>query len=605
MTSHPAQRSGFPIVMKKCFIIFTFIITSIVVISRERPKVNPPLGVDEGCVSCHSQVQDPDRFHPISAYGCYTCHLGNPYSYEKSRAHHLMVRNPGNLRIVHQTCGKIGCHTEIVSRVKKSLMATNAGILKKLQHGWETERPPVSTVEELLDQRCERNLALDYYCKMCGGCHLWKKRWDREGEVGRRGGGCSNCHVVDESKRTKWDNSKGSTHPKLTTRIPSENCIKCHNRSGRIGLSYFGKYESDGYGTPYTGRKLNPRTLSGYRYFINLPPDIHFSKLGLDCIDCHTSTGIMGDGEQYDHMDQQVDITCEACHRPCFQSIEKEGSLALRLAEFNGRMPEMENVSIGKSNRGTPLYHLQKRGGKVLLFRKRDGHAIALDNLSPTKAYHQLSGHERLSCQACHSQWMPQCYGCHLRYQPTELQKDWLTDEPSLGRWTERRSYLRFERPALGVSKGSKIYPVSPCQVIVSGAPVDLNKTTISAFDPHTTSTKSRKCIECHGESKVLGFGEGILNLRAGNIAFRPTYRSMPLSGEMLQPIQGFDTEQGKAEKKDRSKGVRPFNQKELHGILSVNPCLGCHDRYEDKIYRDFQASLARFDSEKGLPCVK
>jgi hypothetical protein len=47
---------------------------------------------------------------------------------------------------------------------------------------------------------------------------------------------------------TKTD---GVNHARYTTRIPTANCLKCHNRSNRIGLSYEGIFESEGYGTPY------------------------------------------------------------------------------------------------------------------------------------------------------------------------------------------------------------------------------------------------------------------------------------------------------------------------------------------------------------------
>ncbi|MBW2204930.1 MAG: hypothetical protein JRF52_12835, partial [Deltaproteobacteria bacterium] len=48
-----------------------------------------------------------------------------------------------------------------------------------------------------------------------------------------------------------------------------------------------------------------------------------------------------------------------------------------------------------------------------------------------------------------------------------------------------------------------------------------------------------------------------------------------------------------------------PFNKEEIDRILSVSPCLGCHDSYEDRIYADFKESDKRFEIEGGLPCLK
>ena len=184
-----------------------------------------------------------------------------------------MVVNPGDLRVVERTCGKTGCHGDLADRVKKSLMATNRGILRIVQDEWGHNKPkgalfPAQSlgVAELYGASGPRNAPLDLYRKMCGGCHLWKKRKDGQGEVGKRGGGCSDCHVVDEEK-VKNPQGLLIRHPKMTTRIPSENCVKCHNRSARIGLSYFGIFESAGYGTPYEGADLSSRRLSGRRFY--------------------------------------------------------------------------------------------------------------------------------------------------------------------------------------------------------------------------------------------------------------------------------------------------------------------------------------------------
>ncbi|MBW2048849.1 MAG: hypothetical protein JRJ09_10045 [Deltaproteobacteria bacterium] len=605
--------------MKKTLTIVALaLLTGLLFIKEARFK-RPSEPVREGCLSCHGKMKDPDPSHPVSAFGCHTCHLGNRYSLDRERAHFTMVRNPGDLRVADRTCGKTGCHPGIVTSVKNSLMATNAGILKTIQAEWleSGDGPSASPVaagigvSDLYRDSPPENLAIDHYRKMCGGCHLWKRRGDRRGEVGTRGGGCSDCHVIDDN-REKDSEREADLHPAITTRIPSSNCTKCHNRSARIGLSYFGRFESAGYGTPYEGVDLSHRRLSGNRFFLNLHADVHFSRAGMECIDCHTATGLMGDGNRYERMRSQTEITCKACHLPQFSPIQNPLSPAARSAPLNRRVPWEQGTSVAVTKGGTPIYNLQKKGDSVIFFRKMDGRAFEMNDSGRDRACLRLKGHERLSCQACHSLWIPQCYGCHLTYNPSEKQRDWITGRLSRGRWREARSYLRFSRPALGVRDDGKVFPISPCQEFVwvfdqsGGYKKDKSFRTmnISAFDPHTTTSRSRGCIECHADPKVIGLGEGILHRKEGGWVFRPTYDSTGSGLGLAFPLDGFVNLEGKALQSGLNKGVRPFNRDEIARILSVSPCLGCHDRYDDTIYRDFRGSVRRFQGG-DLPCLK
>lgn len=178
-----------------------------------------------------------------------------------------MVLNPGDLRVVEKTCGVEGCHPADITKVKHSLMATNRGILATLLYYWgEREHQNADiTVEQLLKSG-ETSLALDYYRKLCATCHLWKQKNDLPGApafFNEKGGGCSACHYINppgtphntltrqltEAEQEAAD--KNRPHPLVVKQVPEENCIRCHNRSGRIGISYTGLFEAEGYGTPY------------------------------------------------------------------------------------------------------------------------------------------------------------------------------------------------------------------------------------------------------------------------------------------------------------------------------------------------------------------
>jgi len=605
--------------MKRALLIIFICIVGLVILKEARIE-RPSEVLKDGCLFCHKDMRDSDPSHPAAVFGCAVCHLGNPYSLDRDRAHVGMVLNPGDLRVADRTCGQSACHPDLVERVKKSVMATNKGILRVLQKEWlqriasneSTAVVPGLRVSDLYDAASPQNLAIDHYRKLCAGCHLWKPRGGDHGEVARRGGGCSDCHILDEEKGVN-PKARMARHPVMTTRIPSANCTKCHNRSARIGLSYFGMFESEGYGTPYEGSGLSPRRLSGGRFFMELQADVHFNKHGMECIDCHTATGLMGDGQEYDSMRDQMDITCQACHSPAFIRVDAVESLAARLARLNQRVPNAIDQDVGLTQKGTPLYHLRREAGKVLFYRKMDGGPIEMKISREERPHHRLKGHERLSCQACHAAWMPQCYGCHLTYRPSERQTDWLTQEPSPGRWQEARTYLRFSRPALGVRDGGAVVPISPCQMFVSvydGSNAyqkdrSFQVMNLSAFDPHTTTAGSRTCLECHEDPKVLGLGEGILHWKKGQHNFRPTYDAAAAGLGVSYPLDAYVKLDGERLQTATYNGMRPFHQDEMERILTVAQCLGCHKRYDDPIYRDFQQSMRRFREEAGLPCLK
>ncbi|MCP6657834.1 hypothetical protein NL521_28275, partial [Klebsiella pneumoniae] len=77
-----------------------------------------------------------------------------------------------------------------------------------------------------------------------------------------------------------------------------------------------------------------PQLTSGNRNVTSIPPDIHHAR-GMECIDCHTSRDIMGDGYAYENLYHQVEIRCEDCHGsatspPRWREIVRENEEAVR-----------------------------------------------------------------------------------------------------------------------------------------------------------------------------------------------------------------------------------------------------------------------------------
>lgn len=565
----------------------------------------------DNCTLCHQSQEDPSPSHPVSVMGCSSCHLGNPFAREKDRAHLGFVINPGSLQFARLTCGRDGCHDELPNRVEKSIMATNRGILKALQTRWPHDpKDSVAEVRQLISRPPGETMAIDHYRKMCGGCHLWKSRTRWTGEIGRRGGGCTNCHIIELSVPRQNLTNKAFQHAQLTTRIPNENCLKCHNRSARIGLSYVGRFESEGYGTPFEVGELNSRRLSGGRFYLELPPDVHHLKAGLACIDCHTEKGVMGDGNTYTHMEEQVDITCKTCHDPEVMLLGAKEELAQRLKRLNKQQPALDNTEGVLSLKGSPLYHLRVSGDhEIRIYRKMDGKEVVFQRLAKDEI-HRASYHSRLTCQACHSAWMPQCYGCHVALLKHEGQKDWLTGEVLPGRWVEGRSYLRFERATLGIWPNGQIGPFAPgCQVFLDvfdeqgrHEPEQAHHSlTMASWDPHTTTLSAPTCTGCHLDPKVLGLGDGSMKVTDHGLEFSPLYDSQASGLGMDFSLDAFVSSEGEPLQRASRKESRPFNGEELNRMTQVAHCLVCHDTYKDPIYLEWENSLLRFQSGEAV----
>lgn len=561
------------------FVIAVFVAYSMIT----KPKFTRGI-YKESCLECHLEYGSLSDSHDVEVFGCAKCHGGNPSEDDKSLAHKDMVINPSYLHHAGVFCGS--CHEDIVNRVSLSIMQTQKGIKDVMHEQW-VEKSTTNLSKEKM-----KELANSHINKGCLSCHVNQDESAFFDKNQAKGGGCADCHRVEKDTKT---------HPKFSTKIPSSNCLKCHNRSNRIGLSYFGKFESEGYGTPFREGNLSNR-LDNHRFFYELPSDTHHQNLGLDCIDCHTSAGVMGDGAIHSHMEYALDIACKDCHSPKFA---KSNALSAKLGDLNGLIPHSDEVAY-THKKNSPLYNLKKEGENLRLYRKRDGKFREFFAMSD-EPYHSLEIHKNLECSACHVKWMPSCYGCHEVYFDKGEQFDWANGEMSKGVWLELRSFLRFEEPSLGVGYNGKIMPFAPgCQVIGSvfedGDVKSFHAMAMAGWEPHTTG-KSKECTECHFSSAALGFGRGNLDYRDGKLSFTPYYDSLRSGQPFSYPIDAFVSDRAKQYQSTSREAARALNMGEIERITGVYKCIICHREWGDKIYTDFNASKVKF--EKGLtPCL-
>ncbi len=597
----------------------------------------------ERCLTCHFGIEDLSASHPNSVFGCVSCHGGNGPDLTVRGAHLGLRggRNPARLDLAHVSCGSTEsvagtCHSRRESpllnrahNVPRSLMATNAGIVSILRYQWGlVEQPtPKYAVRSVTDGTVsltrippemtpdgQFSIADSHFRKFCAACHLWTPR-HRE-KMGRLDG-CPACHApYEEGGRYRGGdptvNRSEVGHPAthtITNLIPDERCRACHNRSGRIGLNYHGQMESAQYGTPFVRGGLNDETLSDGRFFLQLTPDIHHEK-GMGCIDCHTGQDTMGDGHIYPEMKDQIEVRCEDCHGsytsgPKTAVVKKDDPVAQALVRSSPYVKPADGEVILLTSKGRPLPHVSRKGNKFVLTSKLTGKKHPVSIITGKRNGHTIRGHERLECDSCHSAWSPQCYGCHQVLDFGHKGLDHLTGQRTPGRWAEGRTYFRFERNIFGINSRGRVGILVPgCQVW--NTVVDEQGKVIQPYDskimklksghtsvamgpihPHTSRKEVPRCVDCHLDAKALGLGEGRLARADGlkELEAQPVYDSKGSGLKISYPIDSVVDANGTIRQGTSHKLARGFNAEEIKRIVSIGPCLACHDRYDDPVW--------------------
>lgn len=545
-------------------------------------REEPVAFVREQCRTCHGEEAGFSRFHRPLAIGCVSCHGGDPAARGADSAHANMRAIPGNLADAGESCGSPGCHPAIVERVTGTLMATARGIVAVDRWVFGEADTPDGTdgMDDIGDSPADTHLR-----QLCSTCHLGSPKT----EIGplhplSRGGGCLACHLTYDP---------GSPHARISTYLPSERCFGCHSRSGRISMNYQGWHE-----TVLDYRKVDPADssltiLADGRVVERVSADVHH-EAGLECIDCHTSRETMGDGESHTHQEQAIETSCTSCHFSSAPStltwteLTDEDRRIVALRE-GWELPGRRFLASDRSGLALVNTYLDSLGRPVLE-GKLDGRVRRL--ASPAAAC-TGAGHERLSCQSCHSEWAPQCIGCH-------------TQRLESGEWLELVSDFRPEPPVLGVRDSTdRIEPFIPGmimtlnQVSAHGDPTESVGTgsfhrLYAPSVPHTTSSGGRSCESCHLDPLAVGFGRGTLQLDgSGRWIFSPVYGpardGLPADAwtPFLRPADLPNATRSDA---------RPLTPDEQLAVLRVGACLTCHPGEDSRwsaLYTDFEAALS------------
>lgn len=589
------------------------------------------MGRPEGCLICHRDVTGLANAHRPEAVGCASCHGGDVLTIDKARAHAGMDLIPGNLASAQRGCGQSACHFSIVPRVERSLMTTMSGIVSVNRRVFDETAADVPAAPPHI-QRLGRSAADTHLRQLCAACHLGadKTALGPNGE-NSRGGGCNACHLtyspaaLEALRRYEQRKRQGATeapvvHPSLSLAIDNGQCFGCHSRSGRISTNYEGWHEMHEPPADAADQaRLSPsrfRRLEDERIFERVTSDIH-QQGGLDCVDCHTATEVMGDGVLHARKRDALRVTCEDCHAPAGRSLPRRPAAQIdpesrRILALRAWPGPVASHYVHTAAGDTLVNVVADATGLPQLVRKRTGERRPL---KPTAAVCvEGRGHARLSCGSCHTAWAPRCSTCHTSFDAKAEAYDWVDDANVVGSWKEKAGPFVANPPTLGIRRVAPGRGTRP-EVIDTFVPgmvltLDRNRTVSGPSDvifrrlyariePHTTRREARTCESCHNDPEAIGYGRGALRYErtaaGGRWRFTAASPSLPQDGLPADAwIPFLGTRTGMVSTQD---DVRPFTVEEQRRILRVGACLTCHpgsSRVMRDSVRDFEALLAR-----------
>jgi hypothetical protein len=268
--------------------------------------------------------------------------------------------------------------------------------------------------------------------------------------------------------------------------------------------------------------------------------DIHLEK-GMQCIDCHYTQDVHGNGKLYGETRNAVEIGCVDCHGTIYKkatlrtsgpaSAQDDSSNLLRLRTpwkqprffwEDGKLYQRSDVVKDRQwevvqvldtiTPGNEHYSEKSRLAKTL---QKDGETWGrADDME--KLAHADS---RMTCYSCHSSWTTSCFGCHLSMTANQRGPMLHNEGETTRNYTNYNfMVLRDDVYMLGVDgtvTGNRIAPVrSACAVVVSSQNANRDwlyqqQQTVSApgfsgeafstYVPHTVRAKETKgCTDCH-----------------------------------------------------------------------------------------------------------
>lgn len=385
-------------------------------------------GEVEYCLTCHADLDEISPSHPVEAFGCVICHGGERLALDANLAHSTMRggANPSDLAVVEQSCGGGDCHSgseaenrDHIQRVLTSIQSTYAGAIANMRYSFgaqpdlnaylgthaaqDMETATGITSLEAFDPSQESNPALKTFAENCLNCHLSAN--PLPGAEYARYTGCAACHTPtgeellfsasDDILPPVSGGTEGGLHT-LTTSIPYTQCNTCHNR-GNYDLRTMS----------FVLRDDHPTTRLQDYY----QPIARFTRCEytLDCIDCHTRSEAMGDGDIHPNQADIQYVQCKTCHGtltelPLTHTLTDPQDLAFRLAALNPVADLALGDTILITEQGEPLWNTRLLSDdNYELIGKATGQHFTFHPVMGTGCQQNPLEQESRYCHECHA----------------------------------------------------------------------------------------------------------------------------------------------------------------------------------------------------------
>jgi hypothetical protein len=390
----------------------------------------------ELCLTCHDGIEEISPSHPVQTLGCVICHGGNALALDKNLAHTGMRggKNPADFNVVEASCGGSQCHSgttadhnDHIQRALTSIQGTYAGAIAQVRRSFgaqsdSTAHYGVYTVTDNQVMSPKAVSALDefdptatndpqpvknFYAN-CFTCHLTAEPVMEPYLY--RSTGCAACHMPYASDgryqgndptidKTQAGHAAGH---QLTTKIPYTTCNTCHNR-GNYSLKQMTFLPRND--LPTNGPPLPEDRLHDYYQPIGQFTQCEWE---LDCIDCHTSTETMGDGDLYSSKFDIQYMRCKTCHGtltelPQTTPITDTSDIELRRARLNGNYDLQVGDTVLLTERGEKFGSIKLIDGKLIQTLKVNSQRYEIPPVQGSACLQKLDQQESKYCHECHS----------------------------------------------------------------------------------------------------------------------------------------------------------------------------------------------------------
>jgi hypothetical protein len=349
------------------------------------------------------------------------CHGGERLALDANLAHSTMRggKNPADFSVVQISCGGVNCHSGTadsksnhIQRATTSIQATYAGAITNIRYTFGAQPDlmarlgvfavqvpqSISGITELaaFDPAQETNPFVLAFSKNCLTCHLSAQPVQTGGRYDHFTG-CSACHTPTQSADlTSVDTNTATQVHKLTTAISYAQCDTCHNRGNYDLRSMTFQLRTD---------------LPADRIHDYYQPIAQFTKCEytLDCVDCHTRTEAMGDGNLYSVKKDIQYIQCKTCHGtltdlPPNRTLTDSNDLAFRLALLNPVVDLKPGDIILVTEKNEPLWNTRMLpDGTYQLVGKATRQVFSFNPVMDSGCTQNGVDQSSAYCHTCHS----------------------------------------------------------------------------------------------------------------------------------------------------------------------------------------------------------